>query len=211
MVFDGANTIEDAEADGYIDIKHFIPSAAYLDVVITARRSRAKCMTHSEGVEVGEMEARQSVELFQKYACTPHVDATDRNEVMRIVKKLGCLALAVTLATTYVGSTPRLQSNIKEYLHEYRLRQQELLKRKSESLVHQCKDSVLKTCETSYAAVYNQCPEASVLMTILSFLSFDDMYVELFCPETEQGGVKQTDETGVSWKRLVSPKQPVTK
>jgi hypothetical protein len=30
MVFDGADTIEAEEASGYIDIKHFIPSASTL-------------------------------------------------------------------------------------------------------------------------------------------------------------------------------------
>ncbi|XP_014552000.1 hypothetical protein COCVIDRAFT_41753 [Bipolaris victoriae FI3] len=211
MVFDGADTIEDAEVDGYIDIRHFIPSASSLDVIITTRSSRASGISRLKGVHVGEMEAGQAVELFQKYAFIPQLDATVRDEVMRIVKKLGCLALAVTLAATYVGSTPRLQSNVKAYLPEYQQRRQELLQRRPESLLHQYNASVLTTWETSYAAVSSQCIEASVLITILSFLSFDDIYLKLFCPETEQGGVKKTDETGVSWKRLVSPKQLVTK
>ncbi|KAJ6195117.1 P-loop containing nucleoside triphosphate hydrolase protein [Bipolaris maydis] len=211
MVFDGADTIEDANADGYIDIKHFIPSTASLDVIITTRNSRAKDMTRLEGVEVGKMEAGQAVELFRNYAHLPRFDATVRDEVMHIVKKLGCLALAVTLAATYVGLTPRLRSNIKAYLPEYQQRRQELLQHKPESLVHQYNKSVLTTWETSYAAVSNQCIEASILMTILSFLSSDEIYVELFCPETENGVLEQIGETGVSWKRLVSPKQPVTK
>ena len=42
MVFDGADIIEAEEASGYIDIKHFIPSAAALGVIVTSRRSTAK-------------------------------------------------------------------------------------------------------------------------------------------------------------------------
>ena len=106
MVFDGADTIEDQEVRGYIDIRHLIPNAAALDVIVTSRSSTAKDMTQLEGVQVGEMEAAQAAELFQKYARILRSDLTVQGEVLAIVKELGCLALAVTLAATYVGSTP---------------------------------------------------------------------------------------------------------
>lgn len=189
MVFDGADTIEDEKANGYINIKHFIPSTAALDVIITSRSSTAKDMTRLEGVQVGEMEAGQAAELFQKYARIYHNGVSTKDKVLCIVKELGCLALAVTLAATYVGRTPRLQSNIKAYLPEYRERRRELLQRKPESLVHQYSESVLTTWETSYAAIAGQCVEASVLMTILSFLSFDDIYLGLFCTNKEVSSV----------------------
>ncbi|EUC26825.1 hypothetical protein COCCADRAFT_113294, partial [Bipolaris zeicola 26-R-13] len=210
MVFDGADTIEDEEADGYINVKHFIPSTTALDVVITSRSSTAKDLTRLEGVQVGEMEAGQAAELFQKYAKIPRYDATAKDETLCIVKELGCLALAVTLAATYVGRTPRLQSNIKAYLSEYKERRRELLQRKPESLVHQYSESVLTTWETSYAAVAGQCVEASVLMTILSFLSFDDIYLELFCANGEVSSIGRIgDEAKTSWKSLVYPQQTV--
>jgi tetratricopeptide (TPR) repeat protein/sulfur relay (sulfurtransferase) DsrF/TusC family protein len=209
IVLDGADTIEDEEADGYIDIKHFIPSTATLDVIVTSRSGTAKDMTRLEGVQVGEMEAGQAAELFQKYARLSHHDATTGDEVLCIVKELGCLALAVTLAATYVGSTPRLQGNIKAYLPEYRQRRRELLRRKPVSLVHQYSESVLTTWETSYAAVASQSTEASVLMTMLSFLSFDDIYLDLFCIDAVQDGVEQAGKSSLSWRRLVSPHQLV--
>ncbi|CAN9379920.1 unnamed protein product [Alternaria alternata] len=210
MVFDGADTIEDEEASGYIDIKHFTPSTATLDVIITSRSSTAKDMTQLEGVQVGEMEAGQAAELFQKYARIHHNGVSTEDEVLCIVKELGCLALAVTLAATYVGRTPRLQSNIVAYLPEYRERRRELLQRKPESLVHQYSESVLTTWETSYAAVADQCAEASVLMTMLSFLSFDDIYLGLFCTNKEVSDAGRTvDEAKTSWKSLVSPRQTV--
>jgi tetratricopeptide (TPR) repeat protein len=208
MVFDGADTIEDGDAREYINIVHFVPDAAALDVIITSRSSTARDMTRLEGVQVGEMEAAQAAELFQKYARISRDDATVPDEVLAIVKELGCLALAVTLAATYVGSTPRLQSNIKAYLPEYRQRRRELLRRKPESLVHQYSESVLTTCETSYAAAAGQCVEATVLMTVLCFLSFDDIYLELFCAHTMADGPEQTEgERDASWRSLVSPQQ----
>jgi hypothetical protein len=127
---------------------------------------------------------------------------------LAIVKELGCLALAVMLAATYVRSTPRLQSNIQAYLPEYRQRRRELLRRKPESLVHQYSESVLTTWETSYAAVAGQCAEATVLMTVICFLSFDDTYLELFCADTPAEGAEQTEDEGdASWRSLVSPQQ----
>ena len=45
MVFNGADTIKNEEKDGYIDIRHFIPTAASLDVIVTSRSSMAKNMT----------------------------------------------------------------------------------------------------------------------------------------------------------------------
>jgi tetratricopeptide (TPR) repeat protein len=210
MVFDGADTIEEQGASGYINIKHFIPDAAALDVIVTSRSGTAKDMTRLGGVQVGEMEAGQAAELFQKYARIHHNAGSTKDEILCIVRELGCLALAVTLAATYVGSTPRLQSNIKAYLPEYRQRRRELLRRKPESLVHQYSESVLTTWETSYAAVARQCAEASVLMTMLSFLSFDDIYVELFCADTRVDSPEQTeDDSNVSWRRLVSPQRAV--
>jgi hypothetical protein len=54
MVFIGADTIEAEQTSGYIDIKHFIPSAAALGVIVTSCSSTAKDMTRLEGVQVGD-------------------------------------------------------------------------------------------------------------------------------------------------------------
>ena len=58
------------------------------------------------------------------------------HEVKAIAKELGYLALAVTFVSTYVGTTPRLRSDIKAYLPEYKRRRRELLKRKPESFIY---------------------------------------------------------------------------
>jgi hypothetical protein len=56
------------------------------------------------------MEAAPAAELFQKYAKISRYDAGVEGAMLPVVRELGCLALAVTLAPTYVGSTPRLQN-----------------------------------------------------------------------------------------------------
>lgn len=220
-MFDGADAIDDSEASNFINIRHFIPNVASLHVIITIRSSTAADMTEVKGVQVGEMEEAQAAELFHQYSELPREVVEIADEVRAITKELGHLALAVTLAATYVGSTPRLQSDIKAYLPEYRRRRRELLRRKPESLLHQYDESVLTTWETSYQAVADRCPEAAVLMTILSFLSFDDIFLALFNTDDQsrdsrdrvEAGVESTenytveDEAGTSWRHIVSPER----
>jgi hypothetical protein len=136
MIFDSADTIEDKKASEYINIKHFIPDIASLHVIVTSRSSTAKDMTRLEGVQVGEMEKTQAAKLFYRSSQLQRDDQGVEDEIKAIIKELGYLALAVTLTATYVGRTPRLQSNIKAYLPEYRRRRHELLSRKPESLIH---------------------------------------------------------------------------
>jgi hypothetical protein len=172
MIFDGADTIENKEASEYIDIKPFVvPRGASLHVIVTSRSSTAKGMTPLEGVQVGEMEEAQATELFYRYSHLPRNNQdVEPKKVKPTVKELGYLALAVSLAGTYVGQTPRLQFDIKAFLPEYRLRRRKLLKRNPEQLIHQYRASVLTTLETSSQAVAALCPEASTMMTMLSFL-----------------------------------------
>ncbi|KAI9773490.1 MAG: Kinesin light chain 3, partial [Geoglossum umbratile] len=210
MVFDGADTIENEEASEYIDIKYFIPNIISLHVIVTSRSSTAKDMTRLDGVHVGEMEEAQAAELFYRYSRLQRDDRGVEDEIKAIVKELGHLALAVTLAATYVGRTPRLQSNIKAYLPEYRRRRHELLSRKPESLIHQYSESVLTTWETSYHAINDQCPEASILMTMLSFLSFDDVFPPLFSVDRQTESTGSTDNVaGITWRSIISTRETV--
>ena len=180
FVFDGADSIDDETARGYIAIKHFIPDVPSMHVVVTTRSRVAEGMTRLGGIHVGDMEEAQAIELF--YRCSElHRDNESVEEVEAIVKELGYLALAITLAGTYIGTTHRLRSDIKKYLPEYRQRRRQLLDRPPDSAVHQYSKSVLTTWETSYQAIAeSNCPEASVLLTLLSFLSSDDIFPELF-------------------------------
>ncbi|KAF2234939.1 TPR-like protein [Viridothelium virens] len=180
FVFDGADAIDDEKAKGYIAIKHFIPDIPSLHVVITTRTGAAKGMTRLGGVQVGDMEEVQAIDLFCRCSEVQRDDGSIE-EVKAIVRELGYLALAITLAGTYVGTTPRLQFDIKAYLPEYRQRRRELLKRKPESILHQYSESVLTTWETSYQAISDSdYPEAADIMTMLSFLSSDDIFLQLF-------------------------------
>ncbi|KAI4219521.1 MAG: hypothetical protein L6R36_008266 [Xanthoria steineri] len=97
-----------------------------------------------------------------------------------IVKELGYLALAITLAGLYVSVTPRLSSNIRGYLPEYRRRRKELLRRRPKQQVYRYGESVLSIWESSFNAVATQSPAAARLLGVLASISFDDIFLRMF-------------------------------
>jgi hypothetical protein len=120
------------------------------------------------------------------------------NEVKRIVKELEYLALAITLAGTYVAHTPRLMSNIRQYLPEYYRRRQELLDRKPRDLVDQYSESVLTTWESSFRAMADLCSGACELLTLLVFFNVD-------LTTNNAGSTVQSDEQEATWRSRIAP------
>jgi hypothetical protein len=181
MVFDSADGIDENDsAESYIDITMYLPDAPLVDVIITTRCSQVARMTDMEMVEVGEMGPEEVAALFRKHArlrCEgPDVD----DQVSLIVNELGFLALAISLAGSYVGAMPQLRSNLHLYLPEYRVQRRTLLDNKAKKHVHRYGESVLSTWETSFAAVMHQSAIAANLLSLLAFLNFDDIYLTLF-------------------------------
>jgi hypothetical protein len=73
--------------------------------------------------------------------------------VALIVKELGYLALAVTLAGLYVLVIPRLSLDIRQYLPEYRQQRKRLLSRKPTRYIHRYGESVFSTWEMSFSVI----------------------------------------------------------
>lgn len=186
LVFDGADAIDDDKDDEHIDLRYYMPESPLLDVIITTRSRTANGISALDGVEVGEMDEDQAVQLFYTLSTLKDQSQGTNDEVKLIVKELGWFALAITLAGTYVAQTPRLLTSIKQYLPEFGNRRRELLSQKPTKLIHQYSESVLTTWETSFRAVQRQCPEAGRLLTLLAVLSFDDIFLELFAQESSQ-------------------------
>ena len=83
-----------------------------------------------EAIEVADTELSEAVELFQRCAKIKEKGQDVEVEVGQMVKELGFLALAVTLAGSYVSMTPRMSSNIPGYLPGYSQWRKELLCRR---------------------------------------------------------------------------------
>jgi hypothetical protein len=131
-------------------------------------------MSSSEAVEVREMTAVETVELFRK--CTKLLQTSQEieKEILTIVDEFGYLALAIMLAGLYMAATPHLASNVRLYLTEYREHGKQLLSRKAVHNVHRYGDSVLSTWETLFAVV------ASRLLCLLACMNFDNIFPGLF-------------------------------
>ncbi|KAK5110032.1 hypothetical protein LTR85_001790 [Meristemomyces frigidus] len=134
-----------------------------------------------------------------------HVDIA-ATEAALIVGELDYLALAVTLAGAYVAATPRVRSNIAEYLPEYRRRRRVLLGRKANAQIHRYSESVLSTWETSCAAIATRCPVAVRLLSFFAFLAPEDIFLELF-QRDDPTATGQHEHPRDEWRDLLSPDQ----
>jgi hypothetical protein len=211
FVFDSADEIDDRDKF-YVDLRHFLPDAPSVHVVITTRSGVAKEMTRLEAVEVKGMEPAEATELFIRCAKLKSPSPEVKREAASIVEELGYLALAIALAGAYISATPRLFSNISEYLPEYHRRRKELLGHKPKQLIHQYGESVLTTWETTFSAIARHTPEASRFLTLLAFLHFDDIFLDLFDQVVSgQEGKRQEDGevADLIWQSMISPEKPL--
>ena len=202
VVLDSADTIDNDGDKNYIDLGYFMPDAPGVHIVITSRSSTAKEMTTLDAVEVAEMEPSEAAELLRRYAKLTEEGSDVIREVNGIVGELGYLALAITLAGSYVSVTPRLSSDIRGYLPEYRQRRKELLQRRAKRHIHQYGESVLSTWEASFEAIENHNLAAARLLSLLAFLNFEDIFRGLF--DRDGTGVLESAPT-----RIVEPSEAI--
>jgi tetratricopeptide (TPR) repeat protein len=198
VIFDSADTIDEPGDASYVDLQYFLPDAPSVDVIITTRSSQAQVMTALEAVEVADMEPAEAANLFHTSAKLGQTGSEVDDEVLLIVEELGYLALAVTLAGLYVAVTPRLSSDLSQYLPEYRERRKQLLNVKAQKHIHRYGESVLSTWETSFSAIKRQSPMASRMLTLLAFLNFDDIFLDLFYYDTGSTARLYHGKTGSS-------------
>lgn len=206
-VMDSADAIEDTDDASFVDLNFYLPDGPRLDRIITTRSSRARDMSSRDGVEVAEMADGEAVQLFQKCAKLGQTSEKIQQAISEIVEELGYLALAVTLAGSYVRETPRLAANISLYLPEYRTRRDQLLSRSAHLNIHGYSDSVLSTWEISLSAVERQSPLAAQLLNLLAFINFDDIFLGLFQVFSDPLAPKDalTEGKSAQWVRLLLP------
>ena len=108
VVLDSADTIDNEQDQAHIDLAYFLPDAPGVHVIITSRISTAQEMTGLEVVTVAEMEPLEAIELFQCAAKMIEAGPEARGEMGRMMEELRYLALAITLAGSYVSITPCL-------------------------------------------------------------------------------------------------------
>ncbi|RYP20315.1 hypothetical protein DL765_002878 [Monosporascus sp. GIB2] len=164
----------------FTDFLRYIPNSPDVHAVFTSRSRSAEKLSAFQGVHVAELEEDQAVTLFFNHVAIPRTREKTEDEVKSIVKELGCLALAITVAASYVSETPRLARNLSEYLEEFHRRRRQLLDRFPDELTDKYDHSVMTVWETSYSAIYDQLPEARRVLTLLAFVNYEDIFLDLF-------------------------------
>ncbi|KAB5515652.1 hypothetical protein GE09DRAFT_1045767 [Coniochaeta sp. 2T2.1] len=199
FVFDGADHL-DKRDEKFTDFLRYIPQSPGVHVVFTSRSTGAKKLSTFGGVRVAELEEDQAVTLFLKHVAVPRTRGRTEEEARAIVEELGRLALAVTIAASYVADTPRLKQNLTQYLEEFRRRRRQLLDRLPDGLADEYDHSIMTVWETSYAAVHDRLPAACRLLTLLAFVNYEDIFLELFGLRPDAGG----EEVAGRWMSVVS-------
>ena len=179
VIFDGADSLHQKDKD-FVALSEYFPGSPSVHIIITSRTSIAKSISTFEGVYVGELEESESVKLFLDCAEIQPSRENVVNEAKLIENELGYLALAISMAGKYVSQTRRLSSNLSAYLEDFRRRRRALLSEPPEKLTEKYHHSVMAVWEDSYSAVYERLPEACRLLTLLSFIHYDGIFLELF-------------------------------
>jgi hypothetical protein len=179
LVFDGADQLDKSDKD-CVDLSQYIPRCRAAHIVITSRIAAVGKLSTFEGVQVGQLERPQAAMLL--YQCTGLEKRDQKAEVQvnEITHELGYLALAISIAGTYICQTPRLLSDLSRYLEEYRRRRHDVLAKQPDELVDKYGHSVMTVWETSYSAVEEQLPQACQLLTLLAFIDYEDIFLGLF-------------------------------
>ena len=127
FVFDNADEISDVESPSYVDLRYFLPDDPGSHVIVTSRDRSVSEISGLSEVEVDQMSSKEAAILFQRQAKIVAPTLQQKEQITSIVKELGHLALAITLAGTYVAATPRLRGDLMQYLPEYQQRRKTLL------------------------------------------------------------------------------------
>lgn len=185
LVFDGADQLDNDEDASYVDIQQYIPGSIGFHIIITSRSLTARNLSTFEGVDVRELNPNEAVNVFLNCSkiTTGGFNTTD---VDALVKELGYLPLAITLAGIYISQTPRLASNLSQFLQEFNEQRDRLLTRKPNKSLHGYSLNMMTTWEMSLAAASSEEPEVRRLLDLLSFLYYDDICIQLLLPNYPQ-------------------------
>ena len=89
-----------------------MPNAPRVHIVVTSRSSTVKETTALQAIEVADIKFFEATELFRPCDKIQDPEPDVKTEVGQIMKELGCLALAIALAGSYVFVTPQLRKKL---------------------------------------------------------------------------------------------------
>ncbi|KAK3669918.1 hypothetical protein LTR78_010169, partial [Recurvomyces mirabilis] len=118
LVYDNADSLDDESDPYFVDLQRYLPDVPGVKIIITTPSQTATGMTELQAIEVGKLAPAEAVDMFMRCSKLGDAAGSVRRETALIVAELDDLALAVTLAGAYVAATPRIRSNLVDYLPE---------------------------------------------------------------------------------------------
>ncbi|ERF76362.1 hypothetical protein EPUS_07069 [Endocarpon pusillum Z07020] len=172
MIFDNVDRdieSDDEDAQAY-DITSFLPVADHGSVLITTRLSSLGEIGKS--TEVARLNHNQALELLSSRSGMH----SSSNDMTKLVKRLGYLALAVVQAGTYMRET---KTGCSKYLDLYETSWSQLAA-ETPRLRDYANKSIQTTWMISYDRVRQSDPTAANFLQLWAYLDHQDVWYELF-------------------------------
>ena len=138
-------------------------------VLVTSRNPTASA--HWNGVEIGDMEHSEAVELMSKITGN---DCRQEGRVLTdLLADLGHLPLAIDQASSYIAAT---EISLKEYYEGFQVEKARLLRQLPSTLYnYDSRETVMTTWEISFKRVEHVNMPASELLLMMAIFSHDDI------------------------------------
>jgi len=166
LVFDNAD-------DPALKLSPFMPKNSGVTIVITSRNRDIGNLSTIPHVELGEMEADEAMKTLMRAARRePSLPPEEMEGAQKLMKELGCLAVALVQAGTYCHQLSSYQHGIlhpytfTQYLSLFYVHRSELMKKAQPSPLDSYERGVYTTLDLSYQVL----PQAS--RDFLHFISF---------------------------------------
>lgn len=164
--------ILDNADDPTLNLGLWIPTCSHGNVIITSRNPACRLYAPTYAVEVREMANEEACSLILNISGTILTDET-RAIALEIVTRLGCLALAVAHAGSYIATS----SSIGDYLPLYCKHRSELLREHPLQFTDQYRWSVYTTWEMNYGKLSSP---AKYFVKLCAFFHFANIQWEIF-------------------------------
>lgn len=159
---------EKRQASTGVDIQDYIPPTRKGHIIMTSQDRRAASFS-SYSIELADMKPSDAEELFLKKAKISNPTLEQLEATLTIVEKLGCLALAVDHAGSYVHDND-MANRLPDYIKQLEESVTKALDNKNAPIFSLHKTSVLATVTMARDSIKNQNMRAAHLLHLLGVL-----------------------------------------
>lgn len=163
IVFDGADNPD-------INLRKYIPKSSRGSVLVTTRNRALSAIAKNNAIQIKEMDEDEAVLLLHRVSA---LHPRSSEESRRIVRDLGCLALAVAQAGGYLFNTRRLSA----YRQIFKKHRAELLRKQIIPDESGYETPIYVTWDLSFSLLT---PNAQALVSICAFLHHSMIPQSLF-------------------------------